>query len=146
MELNDIVTVKNKESDYFGCQGQVVRLLSGDKVGVKLGPKDEHMYNLGDEKNKMVVLKAEELRKNKDWCLENRVRFLFSDRWHTIFKFKKKFTAKDDCMCEGCAEKGKNESLVNVCGAIYPYWTCDEDHKKWHGRSVESFPISAKYI
>jgi hypothetical protein len=145
-----VVTILAPESSFQGMQG----VLNEDaidptqEVVVEFGGECAYMFGWNYSGERLLLtFPAEQLRRDADFTLENRVNRLFGKTcWHTLYSYPELFDvlAGHDCQREGCHAKATRRILVNVWGCVCEYEACEFCAKQWHGKMVDSFPAKKK--
>ncbi|MCX6823322.1 MAG: hypothetical protein NTX91_05035 [candidate division SR1 bacterium] len=143
----DNVLIIVPDDDYFHSADGIVKSIGGEKVVVEFGKEyasifasmcifGDHIYEFeGKKLQKFNLVDHPEIRAK---------RIYGSDRFHHLQVLKYRFSAKNNCMKEGCPKESTKRIIFNAWGTVSEYDVCDEhgEHDGWCG---DGFHIKPNY-
>ena len=150
-QVGDIVTVVSENLFMHGNQGKIISINPDDpeECPIEVEMHSNHHAEMKrwfmKDTGGILFFKPVELRKDKDWSIENKVIELFGkNMWHTIYTLKLPFDSTKTCCIDGCKNINQQRVLVNAWGVVCEYDMCLEHAKQWNGKCVDDVPVKAE--
>ncbi|MES3006018.1 MAG: hypothetical protein V4664_03675 [Patescibacteria group bacterium] len=96
---------------------------------------------------RVIFFRPKELAVQGDWKIKTLAKRLFGNSYHRLYLLSAGLPSSPSayqCWLEGCAAPATRTALFNVCGSVYPMYTCEACFSKNNGFCGDDLPPMKK--